>query len=138
MINILRSLILKVKELSNKLGLIADYVVEQGTSGVFSWEKWNGGKLVLNIQDKKTLDYTIVNGNYYRHADCVEYSFPVTFVTTPMVKTLNIRALSFPAFLEVYYVNSDEDLKSAISIWINFHELANNIATNINISLEGK
>ena len=35
--------ILKVKEIAEKLGLIADYVVEQGTSGIWTYRKWNSG-----------------------------------------------------------------------------------------------
>lgn len=35
--------ILKIKEIAEKLGLIADYVVEQGTSGIWTYRKWNSG-----------------------------------------------------------------------------------------------
>lgn len=35
-----------LKSIALKLGLIADYVVEQGTSGIWTYEKWNSGKAV--------------------------------------------------------------------------------------------
>lgn len=35
-----------IKQIAYKLGLIADYVVEQGTSGIWTYEKWNSGKAV--------------------------------------------------------------------------------------------
>ena len=35
--------ILKIKEIAEKLGLIADYVVEQGTDGIWTYRKWNSG-----------------------------------------------------------------------------------------------
>ena len=35
-----------LKSMALKLGLIADYIVEQGTSGIWTYEKWNSGKAV--------------------------------------------------------------------------------------------
>lgn len=40
---LLKPLITKVKEIAEKLGFIADYVVEQGTSGIWTYRKWNSG-----------------------------------------------------------------------------------------------
>ena len=39
--------ILKIKEIAEKLGLIADYVVEEGTAGIWTYRKWNSGKVEL-------------------------------------------------------------------------------------------
>lgn len=33
----------KVKDIATKLGLIDDYVVERGTSGIWTWRKWSSG-----------------------------------------------------------------------------------------------
>lgn len=44
--NILINLAQKVKALEYSLGLIADYVVETGTSGIWTYEKWESGKAV--------------------------------------------------------------------------------------------
>lgn len=44
MLELLTSLILKVKDIAYNLGLIADYVVERGKSGNWTYEKWSSGK----------------------------------------------------------------------------------------------
>ena len=44
---LLLALINKVKEIAQKLGLISDYVVEQGTSGDWNYVKWNSGRCEL-------------------------------------------------------------------------------------------
>lgn len=43
MLDLLKSLIIKVKDIAYKLGLISDYVVEWGTSGIWTYRKWNSG-----------------------------------------------------------------------------------------------
>lgn len=41
---LLKPLITKVREIAYRQGLIADYVIEQGTIGIWEYEKWNSGK----------------------------------------------------------------------------------------------
>lgn len=41
--HLLMLIIIKIKEIAEKLGLIADYVVETGTSGIWTYRKWNSG-----------------------------------------------------------------------------------------------
>ena len=40
---LLTNIINKIQQIAEKLGLIADYVVEQGTSGNWTYRKWNSG-----------------------------------------------------------------------------------------------
>ena len=40
---LLTNIINKIQQIAEKLGLIADYVVEQGTSGIWTYRKWNSG-----------------------------------------------------------------------------------------------
>ena len=40
---LLTGIINKIQQIAEKLGLIADYVVEQGTSGTWTYRKWNSG-----------------------------------------------------------------------------------------------
>ena len=40
---LLTGIINKIQQIAEKLGLIADYVVEQGTSGIWTYRKWNSG-----------------------------------------------------------------------------------------------
>lgn len=42
--NLLKNLAQKVKALEYSLGLIADYVVETGTSGIWTYAKWESGR----------------------------------------------------------------------------------------------
>lgn len=44
-----------VKNIAYKLGLIADYVVEEGTSGIWTYEKWNSGILKCYGKEEKAL-----------------------------------------------------------------------------------
>lgn len=37
----------KVKNISYQLGLISDFVVEQGTDGIWTYRKWNNGNVEL-------------------------------------------------------------------------------------------
>lgn len=43
MLDLLKSLTIKVKDIAYKLGLIADFVVEQGISDIWTYKKWNSG-----------------------------------------------------------------------------------------------
>lgn len=41
-----------LKKAFTKLGLIADYVVEVGASGDWTWKKWNSGEIDLHCRKK--------------------------------------------------------------------------------------
>lgn len=43
-----------MKNILYKLGLIADYVVETGTSGIWTYEKWESGKAVARCRHSWT------------------------------------------------------------------------------------
>lgn len=53
MLDLLKSLTIKVKDIAYKLGLIADYVVEQGTSGVWTYRKWNSGQFEVWTSERQ-------------------------------------------------------------------------------------
>lgn len=40
---LLTNIIKKIQQIAYKLGLIADYVVETGTDGIWTYRKWNSG-----------------------------------------------------------------------------------------------
>ena len=52
---LLTGIINKIQQIAEKLGLIADYVIEQGTSGIWTYEKWNSGILKCYGKEVKTL-----------------------------------------------------------------------------------
>lgn len=54
-----------LKTALTKLGLINDYVVEQGTSGKFRYRKWNSGLIEMwSRQSISFSSFTSVNGMY--------------------------------------------------------------------------
>ena len=76
--------ILKLKEIAEKLGLIADYVVEQGTIDIWKYEKWNSGKCILKAYS--TLSGVTATNSYgasYR-SQVFSYSIP-----NGLIKTVN-------------------------------------------------
>ena len=52
---LLKPLITKVKEIAYKQGLIADYIIERGTSGIWEYEKLNSGILKCYGKEEKAL-----------------------------------------------------------------------------------
>ena len=66
-----------------KLG-IADYIVEQGTSGIWTYKKWNDGivEAWANASTKQAIATAL--GNVYRAPNAVTTNFPFT-ITEPKV-----------------------------------------------------
>ena len=52
----MKSLIDILKPIAQKVGLIANYVIERGTNGIWHYEKWNNGK--YNCECASTLSST--------------------------------------------------------------------------------
>lgn len=72
MLTLLNKLSNKVKDIAYKQELIADYVVEQGTTDAWSWEKYANGK--IHCEKRVSTDYTATSssGNlYYKDYDIV-------------------------------------------------------------------
>ena len=67
--HLLMLIIIKIKEIAEKLGLIADYVVEEGTSGEWTYRKWASGIAECWVDTSGTWssDGTVC-GWYYRLA----------------------------------------------------------------------
>lgn len=74
--------ILKIKEIAEKLGLIADYVVEEGTSGVWTYRKWNSGVMEMWGEVTQTLtNYTTVGGVFGGYYSII--NLPLSFIDSP-------------------------------------------------------
>ena len=74
-----------LKSMALKLGLIADYVVEQGTSGIWTYKKWASGEAELRATFVTTTAYAITTayGNVYRYNEPFTIAFsgvPFSFV----------------------------------------------------------
>lgn len=73
-----------------KLGLISDYVVEQGTSGIWTYRKWNSG--VAECWNTEPLSFTgssasgaLMGGRYAQLNNPTWGTFPFAFTDTPGV-----------------------------------------------------
>lgn len=66
-----------------KLG-IADYIVEQGTSGIWTYKKWNSGIVEAWAKVSTTQAIATALGNVYRAPNAVTTNFPFT-ITEPKV-----------------------------------------------------
>lgn len=91
MVNLLKPLILKVKDIAYKQNLIADYVVEQGTSGIWVYRKWNSGIAEVWLIKPQSLSNCPLNGalmgGYYAQWNNPPFgNFPVTFTDYPIAK----------------------------------------------------
>lgn len=58
------------QDLINDRTHIADYIVEQGTSGIWIYEKWNSGIIKLyGYEERANIAITSTSGNVFRKAD---------------------------------------------------------------------
>ena len=64
-----------------------DYVVEQGVSGMWTYIKWNSGRLECHGNYVANIAINTSSGSYggYRSANIAVTNFPVAFVSTPTV-----------------------------------------------------
>ena len=78
--------ILKIKEIAEKLGLIADYVVEQRTSGIWTYRKWNSGVAECwGAITWKSGNWIAWGNCYYSELYSPYTAFPFNFIQTPDV-----------------------------------------------------
>lgn len=56
---------------------MADYIIEQGTSGIWTYTKWNSGKVELTCKESRTVDIATANGSLY-HSGNLYVTLPFT------------------------------------------------------------
>lgn len=79
-----KSVIQCLKDIAYKLGLIADYVVETGTSGIWTYRKWNSGIAECWGTYIKTGPITAAWGNLYAlQLNTTHINYPFTFIERP-------------------------------------------------------
>lgn len=71
-----------LKSMAYKLGLIADYIVEQGTSGIWTYEKWNSGKAVCWGTKTGNLSRISTYFNFHLYA-FTDVAFPSSLFIEP-------------------------------------------------------
>ena len=69
--------------LAQKLGAISDYVIEEGTSGIWDYKKWNNGLMEAWMRERNTFTVTPVEilGGYY---GATPISVPSGFKSRPV------------------------------------------------------
>ena len=75
-----------LKSMALKLGLIADYVVEQGTSGIWTYRKWNSGIAELWGTYTGTSVTPTAWGNIYASDTIPRIDYPFAFTSAPQVQ----------------------------------------------------
>lgn len=75
-----------IKQIAYKLGLIDDYVVEQGTSGNWTYRKWNSGIAELWGTYTGTSVTPTAWGNIYASDTIPRIDYPFAFTSAPQVQ----------------------------------------------------
>ena len=75
---LLTNIIKKIQQIAYKLGLIADYVVEQGTSGNWTYTKWNSGRCELWGKFVQTQTAYATNNWIVGSQEITGYPFPIS------------------------------------------------------------
>ena len=114
----------EINEKLSKVDTIADYIVEQGTSGIWTYRKWNSGIAECWASDITSSDSGSAEGSVYWSRSNT-YNFPSgLFISAP---TVNISVGCGSSYLtwasissltkdlvEWYYVHDTNNAKNAI------------------------
>lgn len=77
----------KVKDIATKLGLIDDYIVAHGTSGIWTYRKWNSGVYEAWGNTTKSITFSGAAWN-------MGYAGARQTVTVPIVKSIKYAGVS--------------------------------------------
>lgn len=78
--NLLKALIKKVLLIEKSINYIADYIEEEGTDGIWRFEKWNSGKYVCYLIDVLNLNSGALSGGVYGYEGLVVISAPIALL----------------------------------------------------------
>lgn len=75
----------KAKDIVYKLGLIADYVIETDTSGIWTYRKWNSGNYECwtSVSQSVSVNCNVGYLGGYGAVNGLNLSFPITFKDYP-------------------------------------------------------
>lgn len=90
--NLVMNLFQRVKALEYELGLIADYAVERGTSGIWTYRKWASGDAECWGTTSKVANINNAQGNIYTSPELTE-TYPSTLFTD--IKAVEVSKGSF-------------------------------------------
>lgn len=109
----------KLREIAQKQGLIKDYVVETGTSGIWTYRKWSSGtaecwgEKTAAVSSKSVLNVP-------------SFSFPFTFTAIP-----NINVGCTASGADLYRVHNLKDFADTQTMRLTF---INNYTAQVNIT----
>lgn len=122
-----------VLDTGNLTNHIKDYIVEQGTSGVWSWKKWNSGTMEVTGTASQT-PTALNNGN-----NSITVAMPVSFVDT------SFRVLITPAKCGLMVsafgdCNTSNDITHTKNSFVLSYKYNHGVAytTNFNVIIQGK
>lgn len=76
----------KIEDFSMIVDNIKDYVIDQGTSGIWTWRKWNSGIAECWGFESATLSFTTAAGGIYHSAQQSAVVYPSgLFIEEPLV-----------------------------------------------------
>lgn len=84
-ISVLTSIKDRLKDIAYKLGLIADYVVEEDTSGIWTYRKWNSGIAECWGRFQSGSISVSITWGSLKYNSIPAMDFPLTFVDIPNV-----------------------------------------------------
>ena len=103
-----------LKRAFTKLGLIANYVVEEGTSGIWEYTKWSNGRVELRgTESKDGLAISVAYGSYY-YGRATSPQFPFEITGARAWVSLGAAGVDFAAKVRV-----DNDNQKISYAWAN-------------------
>lgn len=76
----------RLKDVAQRFGLIADYVVEQGNDGIWTYRKWDSGMVECWAHTSFSTNITVAVGNIYYNPRFTTVYFPNNlFIAAPTV-----------------------------------------------------
>lgn len=113
---ILLNLAKNIQSALYKIGLIADYVVERGSDGIWNYEKWESGKAVLLGVTNLSINYDFRNsstGYLWYAGSGADVALPSGFLTSvedAKANGFNIQNTGWAVFCSCYATISNVHL----------------------------
>jgi len=129
--NLVMNLFQRVKALEYKLGLIADYVVEQGTSGNWRYKKFRSGQSEAWYKGTVNISTNTAWGSMYFSGDPTQISIPTgVFNSRPTVNItvgnnsymLGASTLTGTSANNVsFYIYNSRQISSSFTVNVDIH-----------------
>lgn len=128
-----------VVELSGSLrvlgreGTLSDWVVAEGTSGIWRWRKWASGDAECYMRVSQTFSTTIPWGPlYYDGSKPGGWALPFTFDAKPNVSVTLLNGSVFA------FKNDDDTTTNVGTLWVISAISYNSLAVSIEVKVDGR